>query len=867
MSTDRPPKVFLKFFRWYCHPKMRDYIEGDLMEVYERRQNANGTRHADIRFVIDVLLLFRPGIIKPTEGAETLNSWGMYKNYLIIGWRNLWRNKGYSFINISGLALGITVTILIGLWVVDEWNFNKSFKDYDRIASVYHHIRFGETVVSQSSIPYPMGQELRNGLAEFDEVVMASDPSEHIANYKGNKFSRQGLFVEPRFAEMFSLQMIEGTSKDLKEIHSVLLARSLAKSLADQYMVGKMIKVDGKDNFLVSGVFEDFPANSQFSEIKMLLPMEYYLAAQKKRDSWDSFNYQCFVRLNENALVDQVNLKIRNMVFNKSSNEVRAIKPEGFLFPMEKWHLNADFNNGVNTGGRIRFVWMFGLIGSFVLILACINFTNLSTARSEKRSKEVGVRKVMGSVRNQLIHQFLSESFLIVIISFISSLVLSIVVLPWFNLLADKNLSIPWNNVNFYIISIAFILLTGLLAGSYPALYLSSFSPVKVLKGSFKVGKFAILPRKALVVFQFTVSIALIIGTAIIFQQIQHAKDRPVGFDREGIIQIGIRTEGLARANYNLLREEMLATGVVENMAKSDFPITGGMNGEASLTWAGKDPTTQPLIAQNTGSHDFPATNGFQFIEGRDFSRAFSTDTSALVINEMAANLIAPGKSAIGMKIKFGNGKEREVVGVIKDQIRWTPFTKQSPHIYGISYSGMGYLTVRLKAGEEIRGALTRLEAVLKKYDPDAPFDYKFQDDDYARMFKEEERVGKLAGVFATLAIFVSCIGIFGLAAFAASQRTKEIGIRKVLGASIFSVWKMLSSDFVWLVVIALVIATPIMYYFSNSWLEQYEYRIEITWWIFALVGIGALLITLLTVSYQSIKAAITNPVQSLRSE
>jgi len=866
MKSDNPPKLALRFFRWYCHPKLMNSIEGDLIELYNERFNEKGKRNADIRFVIEVLLLFRPSIIRPVEGHQTLNTYGMYKSYFKIGWRNLLRNKGYSLINISGLALGITITILIGLWVVDEVNHNKSFKDYNRIASVYHHLRFGETVVSQSSIPYPMGEVLRNGIAEFDEVVMASDPAQHIVNYDGNKLSKQGLFVEPAFAEMFSLKMLGGTSASLKEIHSVLLSRSFAKSLNDADLLGKMVKLDGKDNFLVAGVYEDFPSNSEFSEIKILLPMEYFLTYHK-RDSWDLFDYQCLVRLNEKASFSQVDLKIKNVVYENATDQIKGVRPEGFLFPMEKWHLNAEFNDGVNTGGKIKYVWMFGLIGTFVLLLACINFTNLSTAQSEKRSKEVGVRKVMGSIRNQLVHQFLSESFLIVMISFISSLALSTLVLPWFNLLADKQLAIPWDDVNFYIISIVFILFTSLMAGSYPALYLSSFSPVKVLKGTFKTGRFAVLPRKALVIFQFTVSIALIIGTAIIFQQIQHAKNRPVGFDREGIIQIALRTEGLANANYNTLREDMLATGVVENMAKSDFPITGNMSGEASLIWPGKDPSTQPMVAQNFCSHDFPSTNGFEFIEGRDFSREFSTDTMALVVNEMAAELFAPGKSAIGVKIKVASGNEREVIGVIKDQIRWTPFSKQSPHIYLINYSGKGFLSVRLKEGEPVREALARVEAVLKKYDADAPFDYKFQDDDYARLFKDEERLGKLAGVFATLAIFVSCIGIFGLAAFAASKRTKEIGIRKVLGASVFYVWKMLSVDFIWLVVIALIIATPLTYYFSNSWLQQYEYRIEITWWIFALVGLGALLITLLTVSYQSIKAAMANPVKSLRSE
>jgi ABC-type antimicrobial peptide transport system permease subunit len=602
----------------------------------------------------------------------------------------------------------------------------------------------------------------------------------------------------------------------------------------------------------------------------MLLPMSYYFtiseSTRKKMNNWEDYDFQCYVLLNDKTSFGQAEPKIRNVLYQKASGDGKAIKPEGILFPMEKWHLYSEFKDGKNIGGKIQFVWMFGMIALFVLLLACINFMNLSTARSEKRSKEVGIRKVMGSGRNQLVNQFLSESLLVVLLAILTAVLIVIVCLPWFNELATKKITIPWGNAYFLLLSILFVIITSVLAGSYPALYLSSFNPVRVLKGTFTAGRYSMVPRKVMVVFQFAISTAMIIGTIVVFQQIQHAKERPVGFDRKGIIHIGVRTQDLAKADYNSLRSELLSTGVVENMAKSDFPITGGASADASLTWQGKDPAFRPLVAMNSCSHDFPKTNGFQFVEGRDFSREFSTDSSALIVNEMAASLFSD-KSAIGKKIKFGSGKEREIIGVIKDQVRWAPFSKQSPHIYFISYKGMGYLTIRMKANVEVHHALTKIEGVLKKVDSGAPFDYKFLDDDYARQFKDEERIGKLAGVFATLAIFISCLGIFGLASFAASQRTKEIGIRKVLGASIFTVWKMLSRDFVWLVIASFLLAAPLTYYFSNQWLQQYDYRTTISWWVFAVTGIGALVITLLTVSYQSIAAGMANPVDSLRSE
>lgn len=795
----------------------------------------------------------------------------MLKNYLVIGWRNLVRAAGFSLINIFGLAAGMSVALLIGLWVYDELSFNKSFPNRDRITQVFHNITLGEEEMTVGSIGYPYGAALKSTYAEFEEVCMSSGEDDHILAYNDVILTERGLFIDPSFMKIFSVNMLEGSHEALKEIHSIALSESLARKLFEDQPVGKMLKFDNQEQLMVSGVFQDFPANSHFATVKMLVPMEYMFANNlhdwKNRDNWDSYEFDCFALLNPGTSASDVSQKLEHLLFEKASNDSKAMKPRGFLFPMDQWHLHVDFNDGSGTPpSRIRFVWLFGTIGAFVLALACINFMNLSTARSEMRSKEVGVRKVMGSVRRQLVRQFLSESLMVVVISAVIALLVAWLALPVFNELAGKEIELPWNEPMFLLITFTFIMLTALLAGSYPALYLSSFNPVQVLKGTFRAGKRATLPRKVMVVFQFTISILLIIGTMIVFLEIQHAKNRPVGFDRAGIIQLPVRTKDLANTDYNLLRSELISSGAVQNMAKSDFPITGGMAGDGSITWEGKDPDFHPLMAMNHCSHDFPATNGFQFVEGRDFSRELGSDSSAVIINEMAADLFGKGK-ALGMKVKFGRGQERTIVGIIKDQIRWTPFSKQSPHLYYISYEGMGHLTIRLSPSMPTAEALKKVEEVIHRRDPNSPFEYKFQDEDYARSFHNEERMGKLSAVFATLAIAISCIGIFGLAAFAASQRIKEIGIRKVLGASVFKLWTMLSLEFIWLVLLAIVIAFPIAWYLSAQWLSQYEYRVDVSWQIFALTALLALVITLLTVSYQALRAAWMNPVICLRSD
>ncbi|GAB3524160.1 ABC transporter permease [Emticicia fontis] len=768
-----------------------------------------------------------------------------------------------------GLAVGIGVAMLIGLWINDELSFNKSFDNYNKLGQAYMNQTFNGHIGSQTAVPHPLAKELREKYPDFKDVVMSSWNYGHILGYKDTKFNKQGMHVEPAFTRMFSLKMLKGQQDGLQEVNSIMLNESLARSLfGDEDPIGKIIKLDAKANMKVTGVFEDFPHNTEFAEVHLLTPWAYYVAdeewVKRAADQWDNNSFQCYTQLNDKVEFESLSAKLKNLVLNKRSQEGKVSKPELFIHPMNKWHLYSEFKEGVNVGGRIQFVWLFGAIGIFVLLLACINFMNLSTARSEKRAKEVGIRKAIGSIRAQLINQFLSESMLVVFVAFIIALVLVSITLPWFNDLSSKKMTMLWTNPVFWIISLVFVTITGLLSGSYPALYLSSFEPVSVLKGTFRVGRFASVPRKVLVVVQFTVSVTLIIGTIIVYRQIQYAKDRPIGYDRSGLIYIDMTTPDLY-GKYDVIRNDLLNTGMVENMAESSSPVTGIWSSNIGFSWEGMDPNAQPLFGTIACTHDFGKTVGFQLKEGRDFSRTFGTDTSAMILNESAAKMVAT-KGVVGKFITWNNRKYH-VVGIIKDMVMQSPYEPMMPSVFIMDYGWANVISVKLKPSVSASAALSKVEAVFKKHNPGSPFDYKFVDQEFGQKFATEERIGKLASFFAALAIFISCLGLFGLASFVAEQRTKEIGIRKVLGASVTNLWSLLSKDFVYLVIISCIIAIPIAYYFLNDWLQKYEYRTGISWWIFAVSGGGALAITLLTVSFQAIKAALMNPIKSLKSE
>jgi ABC-type antimicrobial peptide transport system permease subunit len=531
---------------------------------------------------------------------------------------------------------------------------------------------------------------------------------------------------------------------------------------------------------------------------------------------------------------------------------------------MSRWHLYSEWENGLPVRGRIQFVWLFGMIGAFVLLLACINFMNLSTARSERRAKEVGVRKAVGSARWQLIWQFLLESVLMTMIALISALILSSLLLPLFNQIADKKIVFPWHSALSWAVAFGFTLLTGIFAGSYPALFLSKFNPVKVLKGALQTGKSAVLPRQVLVVVQFTISISFIIGTLVVLRQIQYARDRPTGFERSGLVSVPINTSEL-RGHYTVIRRELLQTGAVVDLAESSSPVDEVWSNDASFVWPGKDPNLLGDFGTVGITHEYGNTVGWRFMQGRDFSRRFSTDSLGIVLNESAAKFMGI-KDPVGMTIQW-NSLEYKVIGVIEDVITGSPFTPVRPTVYLMKEDWADFIHIRLDPAKNPVQALASLKTVFKKYNPGSPFEYKFADEEYDRKFRAEERIGELASIFTTLAIFISCLGLFGLVSFLAEQRRKEISIRKILGASVASVWGLLSKDFIVLVAIASLLATPISYYLLSDWLESYAYRTELSWWIFASGIISTLVITLLTVGFQAIKVALLDPVKNLRGE
>lgn len=790
----------------------------------------------------------------------------MFKNYLKIALRNLLNNKVYSSINLLGLATGMSVTLLIGLWIWDELTFNRNFQHYDRIAKVLTTQTFNGNTGTNHAVSMPLGMELRNKYtSDFKYVTLTSWNFGNILSAGDKKLANLGMWVQPEFPLMLSCQMLQGDIHALKDPSAILLTRSMAESLFGQNnAMGKTVRLNNNHNFTVAGVFEDFPFNSTFQDTKYLLPWVKYMGMEdwlkSAQTEWMNHSFQLYVQLNEGVDLETTNKKI-SIIPRKHVNEGDEY---AVLQPMKNWHLYSEFKNGKVAGGRIQFVWMFGIIGFFVLLLACINFMNLSTARSEKRAREVGIRKAIGSVRSQLIEQFLSESLVVAGLALLLALVLVWVALPHFNSLSNKQLTLPWTQWVFWVAILGFTLFTGLISGSYPAFYLSRFQPIQTLKGTFRVGKWAGIPRKVLVVIQFTVSVALIIGTAIVYKQIQHGKNRPVGYSREGLITLDIATPELI-GKYNILRDVLLKTGVVENICQSSSPTTDIWSNQIGFDWEGKDPKLVPLFGVVAVTHDYGKTIGWKMKEGRDFSREFPADTGGLILNEAAVKMTGL-KNPVG-KIIHWNDRNRPIIGVVKDVIMRSPYEEIPGTVYFLEYGWSNTITIRIKPGTPIRDALAKIEPVFKIYNPAAPFDYRFNDEQYARKFADEERIGHLATVFAILAIFISCLGLFGLASFVAEQRTKEIGVRKVLGASVLNLWAMLSKDFVVLVVISCGLAIPLSWYYLSGWLEQFEYRTEISWWIYAASGVGALLITIATVSFQAIKAALSNPVNSLRTE
>ena len=833
-----------------------------------------GKRKADLKFVIDVLLLFRPAIIRPADGFKTLNQYGVYKSYLKIAWRNLYKNKGYGFINIGGLALGMMVAMLIGLWIYDEFSFNKYHDNYSAVARVYRRQGNQGKVFTNMVQPTGLGTLLKSEYASnFKNVVLVRQRIEdRVLAFEDKKLSQKGYFMQPEGAEMFGLKMTKGSRDGLKDLKTIFLSESAAeKFFGEKDPIGQIMTMDAKWDLIVTGVYEDLPKNSEFNIASYFAPLDLYLDGWSNLEVWDNYNMNVYVQLRPGQKTEVVSDIIKGAMLSHVDAETAESSPEIFLLPMADWHLYGEFENGIQiTSERMKFVRFFGIIAGFVLLLACINFMNLSTARSEKRAREVGIRKSIGSYRGQLIQQFIGESVLISFISLLFSLILVQLVLPAFNSIADKSISLPWSNYQFWLCTLGFSIFTGLLAGSYPALYLSSFNPIRVLKGTFRMGRSASTPRRALVIIQFTFSISLIVATIIVYQQIEFAKNRPVGYNRSSLITLHPRSPEY-NGKFKTLQNELKKTGAVREIAAANYPFNSTLGWNGDFEWNGMTSDNSDIAFNiNEVTPEYGRTLGWKFLQGRDFSSEMSTDASGVIINESAARLMGLSNPVGEVLTKNREGEPRAnytILGVIADVVKGSPFEPTDQCLYFLSTNDLDWLFIRLDPSVSAHDALPKIQKVFTQYIPSAPFDYTFADDEYAARFRAEEREGSLAAIFSSFAILISCSGLFGLAAFVAEQRTKEIGIRKVMGASVVQVWKLLSFEFVFLVTISCFIAIPLSYYYMQDWLAQYEYRTTIKWYVFAVAGFSALLITLMTVSVQAVKAAVVNPVKSLRSE
>jgi putative ABC transport system permease protein len=794
----------------------------------------------------------------------------MFRNFLKIAWRNLLKSKTYSFINIAGLAAGMAVAMIIGLWISDELSANRQFKNYESIYQVMMHQTFDGKRGSQTALPYPIGEELKTKYPDLKRVAMCDWGSSRSLVYGDKKISKYGHYIGEEAVSMFSLNILSGDKNPLHDPHSIVLTEETAKALfPNENPLNKIVRMDNTVDLKVAAIVSKLPKNSTLN-FDYLVPFQlqeslYSWIKLYHKTNWGNNSWQVFVQLNERATEKSVDAKIKNVVISHFTDEntLKSIKPEVIIHPMSKWRLYSDFENGVNTGGFIKYVRMFGILGLVVLLIACINFMNLSTARSEKRAKEVGVRKAVGSSRKQLIRQFLSESLFISVLAFGFALAIVALALPYFNRLTEKEMSLQFTNPLFWIIMIAFTLLTGLLAGSYPAFYLSSFNPVNTLKGNLNIGRSDALPRKILVVIQFASSVILMIGTTIIYQEIQHGKNRPIGFDNRGLISV-FWSEDISK-NYEVLRADLLRTGAVVSVCKSNSPPSDIYSNNNGWEWKNSQPVEKTVVFSTIATdYDYTKTIGIKLKAGRDFSRDYA-DSNSVLLNEAAVKRMGL-KNPVGELLKW-NDKKMTVVGVIPDIQMESPFRPISPLTIIFSKDWVGFVNVRINPNMSASAAIKRIQPIFDRYNPAFPFIYQFADTEYAKKFNYEELVGNLAAIIAVIAIFISCLGLFGLASFTAEQRVKEIGVRKVLGASVLSLWQLLSKDFVKLVLISCVIAIPVAYYFMNEWLKGYEYKISIGAGVFVVVIALSIIITLVTVSFQAIRAARANPTRSLRTE
>ena len=789
----------------------------------------------------------------------------MLRSYIKIAWRNLLKNKTFSFINILGLALGMACSLLIILWVQDELRMDRFHQHDSRLYRVMENQYYTGVVNTFASTPGILAENIVKDIPEIQlasQILWENTPLFTV----GTMFEKEkGRFVQGDFLTMFSFPLKAGNPKTaLKRPDGLVISQKLAdKYFKGQDPMGKIVRIDNTDDVMVTGVLADIPEASSL-KFDFLLSYDRWQKANKWAAEWGNNGPRCYVLLAPNVSVDKVNAKIKNYVKTKNKDS----NVELFLQNYGESYLYSNWEAGQQNGGRIEYVKIFSIVAIFILVIACINFMNLTTARSVKRAKEVGVRKVVGAYRNSLMGQFLGESMLITLLSLVFAVLIVLLILPVFNALTEKQLALDFANPTLLLLMVGLSVVTGLIAGSYPALFMSSLNPVVILKGELKFKSSATYFRKGLVILQFSLSIMLILGTLVVYRQIQFIQTKNLGYERENLLYIPL--EGDLQKNFQTFRQELEKQPGIKAVtcAQSD-PLEVGSSTQG-VSWPGKDTTQLILFSQNAVSYNYIKTMGIKLLDGRDFSAAYSTDTSNYLINEATARKMGY-KEPVGKEMTMWQRKGK-IIGLMKDFHYNSLHTAIEPLIVhlqrsnGDTTNNWGSVLVRTQAGQT-KQALTGMEATFKKFNPHFPFKYSFTDQEFANLYKAENTVSKLSSYFAFIAIFISCLGLFGLATFTAEQRTKEIGIRKVLGASVTNLVGMLSKEFIQLVVLSAFIAFPLGWYFLTGWLEKYAYRIELEWWYFLVAIVVAVLIALFTVSFQSIKAALMNPVKSLRTE
>jgi len=787
----------------------------------------------------------------------------MLKTYFKIAFRNLWKTKGYSFLNIFGLAIGITCASLIFLWVEDELTYDDYFANKANIYVVKSKQTYGNDTYVFNATPGKFAEAVKAEIPGIKEATRWSGNVNRLFSKQDEGIYQIGGYADPSFSRIFSLHFLEGDPKTaLQDVHSIIISASMAHRLfGKENALGKLLKVDNEETYSVAGVVEDIPKNNSI-QFDWVIPFINYEQTHESLQYWGNNATVTYVLLKDQNSFSAVNKKIFDFVYEKTDHNVTFFR--NFLYPMERWRLYNSFKGGFEEEGLIKNVRLFSIIAWVILIIACINFMNLATARSEKRAREVGVRKVVGAGKRSLIRQFLGESILLAVLSGLFAIVLVYLFLSPFNHLVEKELQVNLLNSTHIVFLLSIMLICGLISGSYPAFYLSSFNPISVLKGLKLKSANATFIRRILVIGQFAASITLIICTLLIFQQIRYVKNRDLGFDRNAVITMAI--QGNIAEHMEVIKEELKQTGVVDQVGSSNWSMLNIHSNTGGISWEGKDPNLEALISYNHIDQDLLPTLNLHLAKGRNFHAQLLGDSASVIVNQAFAKLIQKDGDVVGHTIIWGD-RPMTIIGVLQNFVYNDVYSPTEPLVLDGAKNSSGTLYIKAKSGVPLSDAIAKIQHVMKINNPAYPFEYHFLDEDFEQKFKSETTIQNLAGVFAVLSIAISCLGLFGLAAFMAERRKKEIGIRKVLGATVYSLTNLLSKEFVMLVLLSCLIAFPLAYWFMNDWLNNFEYRTPIHWWVFFIAGCTALLIALLTVSSQTIKTALMNPTKSLREE